>query len=167
MSAIQPRQIELHASRELTPAALEVLFSDPIKARESILELEAAMRDEVAAGALVDTAGEHPLEHSFIPGAYARQMLILKGHLIIGKLHRNPCFNFIMRGRCRVFSEDGVRDITAPFFFVSKPGAKRVVYAYEETLWVTCHGTHKTDLVEIEAELIAPNYEALAEAGVA
>lgn len=144
-------------------SAREVLFDDPIKARGGILQLEAAMRAEVNKGYLVDTVNEQPLEHFFIPGAYARQMLILQGTLIIGKIHRYPCFNFIMRGRCTVFSEDGVREIQAPFFFVSQPGAKRVVAAHEETLWVTVHGTHKTDLAEIEAELIAPDYDALKE----
>lgn len=90
-------------------------------------------------------------------------MLILKGTLIIGKIHRNPCFNFIMRGRCTVFSEDGIKRIVAPFYFVSQPGAKRVVLADEDedVLWITCHGTRETDLAKIEAELIAPTYDDL------
>lgn len=152
--------IELHAQREAS-AAREVLFDNPVAARGAIVQLEAAMRDAIQSGALVDTVDEQPLKHDFIPGAYARQMLILAGTLIVGKIHRYPCFNFILRGRCTVFSEDGVREITAPFYFVSRPGAKRVVQAHEETLWVTVHGTNKTDLAEIEKELIAPSYDAL------
>jgi hypothetical protein len=129
--------------------------------REKIVGVQDFLLDGISRGVLIGTVDEQPLEHSFIPGAYARQMLILKGTLIVGKIHRYPCFNFIMRGRATVFSEDGIKNIVAPFFFVSQPGAKRIVLALEETLWITCHGTAKTDLAEIEEELICPSYDDL------
>lgn len=129
--------------------------------RETLLAVQTFLMDGIDNLEIVDTVDDHPLTHSFIPGAYARQMKILAGHLIVGKIHRYPCFNFIMSGKVTVFSEDGRKDIVAPFFFVSQPGAKRVVVSHEETIWITCHGTHETDIDKIEAELIAPSYAAL------
>lgn len=145
---------------EIETKRITTIVDTPIP-RENIVGVQELMLDGIARGALVDTVNDQPLEHAFIPGAYARQMLILKGTLIVGKIHRYPCFNFIMRGRATVFSEEGVKEIVAPFFFVSQPGAKRVVFAHEETLWITVHGTTKTDLAEIEEELIAPTYDDL------
>lgn len=134
--------------------------------RAHIVGIQEALQSEIAKGALVETVNDQPLEHSFIPGAYARHMLILKGTLIVGKIHRFPCFNFIMRGRATVLSEDGVREIVAPFFFVSQPGAKRVVFAREETLWVTVHGTTETDLEKLEEFLIVKSYADLDREGL-
>jgi hypothetical protein len=51
--------------------------------------------------------------------------------------------------------------IAAPATFVSQPGTKRVVYALKDTVWTTVHVTESTDLDEIEAEIIAPSFEAL------
>lgn len=146
---------------------LDLTFIDdtPI-GREPIMGIENFLRAAVDAGEISDTVNDQPLEHDFITGLpggnlYARQMILLKDNLIVGKIHRYPCFNFIMSGRCQVYSEDGIKHVVAPYFFKSLPGAKRAVYAEEETVWVTVHSTTKTDLKEVEAELIAPSYAAL------
>lgn len=61
-----------------------------------------------------------------------------------------------------VFTEgEGVRELRAPVTFVSSPGTKRVVYALWHTIWTTIHVTDKTDLAEIEEEIIAPSYDDL------
>lgn len=129
--------------------------------RDGILGLQAAVIKAIDAGALADVTAEQEVEHAFIPGAYARSLLIKEGALIIGKIHRYPCFNFILRGRITVWSEEGIKEIVAPFFFVSQPGIKRVGYAHEETLWFNVHGTTETDLEVIEAQLIAKTFDDL------
>jgi hypothetical protein len=43
----------------------------------------------------------------------------------------------------------------------SKPGTKRVTLAVEDSIGITIHKTDKTDLDEIEAELIEPDTMAL------
>ncbi len=133
--------------------------------REAILGLERRMGVAIDRGVLEDGESFSSWKHSFIPGGYARQMLICKHTLVVGKIHRYPCFNFIMTGHVTVGSEDGIRDMFAPFFFVSQPKAKRVVYAHEETLWITVHGTMEPDLrtqdeiKEVEQKLFADTFE--------
>lgn len=99
------------------------------------------------------------LRHTFSEGAYARELLLPKDMLIIGKIHRHGHLNIISKGFCTVWTTDGLMQIDArehPVTFVSTPGTKRVVYANEDTVWTTIHLTNETDLDKIEAEIIVP-----------
>lgn len=102
---------------------------------------------------------EIPLKHYFSKGVYGREIEFLKDSLIIGKIHKHQTMNVISKGEVSVLSIDGVMRIKAPFTFVSSPGAKRVIYAHEDTVWTCFHGTHETDLEKIESEFIAENYD--------
>lgn len=128
--------------------------------RRKILDFQEAMFQAKAQGALVEC--DFPLEHTFTEGAYARQMTIPRGSVIVGKIHRHAHLNFVMRGKCSVFTERGVKEIVAPAMFVSTPGTKRVVFAQEETVWVTVHVTEETDLEKIEDQIIAKDFSDLA-----
>lgn len=141
-------------------AAQELFCHDPGKARERILELEKMLRDKIDAGDLAD-ATHLPLVHNFIPGAYGRELHIPAGALIVGKIHRAPCFNFVNAGTITVLTEAGIKTITAPAFFRSEAGVKRVGLAHTDTIWITVHPTKETDLEKIEAEVIAPDFEAI------
>lgn len=102
------------------------------------------------------------LRHTFSEGAYARELLLPKDMLIIGKIHRHGHLNIISRGKVAVWTTEGLMTIDAtnhPVTFVSSPGTKRVVYAYEDTVWTTIHLTNETDLEKIEAEIIVPETE--------
>jgi len=103
------------------------------------------------------TADACPVVHHFSPGAYAREMSIPAGLVIVGKIHRHAHLNIISKGVLEVFTEAGgnVR-LEAPCTFVSEPGIKRVIYACEDSVWTSVHVTNKTDLAEIEAEVIIP-----------
>lgn len=104
-----------------------------------------------------------PLNHHFAPGAYAREILLPAGSLVVGKIHKHAHINVISRGRVMVVTDTGMYTLQAPYTFVSDPGTKRVVYAYEDTVWTTVHVTTETDLAKLEGELIAPTYAALLE----
>lgn len=100
------------------------------------------------------------LTHTFAPGTYARQMFIPKGTLIIGKIHKHAHINIISFGEVLVLTEEqGTNHLVGPLTFTSTPLTKRLVYAIEDTLWTTIHLTNTTDLAEIEAEIILPNYD--------
>lgn len=135
------------------------ISNDPAKVREQILALEAAMRAEIAAGNAVEASHEMPLTHSFIPGCYARELKILAGYLVVGKIHRYPCFNVVLSGEITVLTEHGVKTIKAPAFFRSEGGVKRVGVAHTDTVWITIHPTDETDLEKLEAELICENFD--------
>jgi len=99
--------------------------------------------------------------HYFAHGLYAREITIKAGTLLTGKIHRTEHLNIVSKGRIIVWTEDGMREVAAPFTMVSRPGTKRVGYALEDTVWTTVHATTETDLARLEAELIAPTRAAL------
>ena len=100
-----------------------------------------------------------PVKHHFAPGSYGREMTLPAGLVVVGKIHKHAHINVISKGRVQVFTEqDGVLELAAPCTFVSSPGTKRVVHVLEETVWTTVHVTDKTDLAEIEREVIATDF---------
>ncbi len=143
---------------QVSPSSTLAEFPVP---REVILGVEQLIRGAITDGLGVELKDEIPLDHQFIPGAYARGMRVAAGTLLVGKIHRKPCFNFILAGKCVVFDEGGRKDISAPVFFVSPPGIKRVIFAVEDLIWYNVHGTDQTDPALLELELIAPSYASL------
>lgn len=137
--------------------------------REAILTVQDGLQKLIADGAVESTLDNCTLKHYFTPKddkygccTYAREMMIPKGTLIIGKIHRHQHLNFISKGRVKVFTEFGEKYLTAPCTFVSEIGLKRAVYAEEDTLWTTVHLTEfekESDLDKIEEEVISPSYE--------
>jgi len=100
-----------------------------------------------------------PVTHHFAPGAYAREMSLPAGMVVVGKIHKHAHVNVISKGRVQVFTEhDGVLELSAPCTFVSQPGTKRVVHVIDDTVWTTVHVTDKTDLAEIEREVISVDF---------
>jgi hypothetical protein len=142
---------------------------DKVQFREKILNAQESMLGMIANGEIPDTLPDCTLTHTYTPiheeygcGTYARQMLIPKGTLIIGKIHRHEHLNFIMKGKVAVSTEFGTKHFEAPHVFVSEVGLKRAVYAEEDTIWVTVHQTKFTgeeNLASMEDELIAPSYD--------
>lgn len=123
--------------------------------REAIMRLQ----DAIIYGGLDVGPAACPVQHHFAPGAYGREMTIPAGLVVVGKIHKHAHINVISKGRVQVFTEqDGVLELAAPCTFVSSPGTKRVVHALEETVWTTVHVTYKTDLAEIEREVIATDF---------
>lgn len=128
--------------------------------RGKILELQNQMQLAQKSGEIDNCNLDEvfPLRHIFAPGSYAREMTLPAGHWIIGKIHKHSHLNFITKGKVAVLTEDGVMYIEAPYTFVSNVGTKRLVLVLEETIWTTVHITDKTDLKEIEEEVIASDY---------
>lgn len=119
--------------------------------RERIVHLEDAMKQSPC-------QVEIPPVHYFARGLYARQITIPRGTLLTGKIHKTEHLNIISKGDISVLTEDGPKRVQAPCTMVSQPGTKRVGYAHEETVWTTIHATEETDLVQLEADLIATDF---------
>ena len=123
--------------------------------REAIMRLQ----DAIVYGGLDVGPAACPVQHHFAPGAYGREMTLPAGLVVVGKIHKHAHINVISKGRVQVFTEqEGVLELAAPCTFVSSPGTKRVVHVLEETVWTTVHVTDKTDLAEIEREVIATDF---------
>lgn len=124
--------------------------------RNKILDLEDKMKQ--VPSAYIGDSELCPLKHSFADGVYVREIFIPKGTLIVGKIHKHSHPNFLMKGKVSVLTEEGVKHLEAPLSMVSPSGTKRVVYAHEDTVWITTHVTKKKNLEKIEKEIIAKNY---------
>lgn len=93
-------------------------------------------------------------KHHFAEGMYAREVFREKGTVIVGKVHKKEHFYIILSGCIDVTTDSGVERIHAPQLIVSQPGTQRAVCAIEDSLCMTVHRTDKTELSEIEEELV-------------
>jgi len=102
-----------------------------------------------------------PLKHQFGDGLYVREIFMPKGALIVSKIHKYAHPYFVMQGKCSVLTDDGILQIQAPFYDITKAGTKRVLYIHEDCVWITTHSnpTNTHDLKEIENEIIAKDFK--------
>jgi len=103
-------------------------------------------------------------EHHFSVGMYMRKVFRPAGTLIVGKVHKEPHFFLCAKGEIIAWTESGMKRLQAGDVVESKPGTKRVTLAVTDAIGITIHRTDKTDLDEIEAELIEPDTTALFDA---
>jgi hypothetical protein len=130
----------MNPAQRVTPS---VSFS--MTEREKVLRLERALTTLPQV--------ECPVWHHFAPGLYARKMLIRKGTVLTGAVHKTEHL-CIISGDIEVSTDDGMKRITAAHAIItSKPGAKRAGYAHEDTYWTTVHATDETDLEKLVEEL--------------
>jgi quercetin dioxygenase-like cupin family protein len=128
-----------------------------VPGRAEILRLEAIMREMPQSTDLVT-------EHNFSEGMYARKVWRPAGTTIVGKVHLKPHLFICAMGEILVLTETGTRTLKAGDVLESQAGTKRVTYAVTDAIGITVHRTDKTDLDEIEAELIEPDAMALFDA---
>jgi len=101
-------------------------------------------------------------EHYFSEsGMYCRKVFRPAGTLIVGKVHKQHHLFLCAMGEIIAWTENGMKRLQAGDVVESKPGTKRVTLAVTDAIGVTIHRTDKTDLDEIEAELIEPDNTAL------
>ena len=107
---------------------------------------------------------ECPVIHRFAPNCYLREIFMPAGTLVIGKIHATEHFNIIISGSAVVthLDENGefVRSkIGAGDTFISQAYVQKVVEIIEDCTWQTVHVTDKTDLQEIEKNVIVESYD--------
>lgn len=134
----------------MSDAIIEAL---KVPSREQIDRLQAEMSKLPQA--------ELETEHYFSGGMYCRKLIRPAGTLIVGKVHKNDHFFMCAKGEIIVWTEKGMKKLVAGDIIESKSGTKRATYALTDAIGVTFHKTDKTDLEEIEAEIIEPDNLAL------
>jgi hypothetical protein len=134
----------------ITGVTYSGMLAPPAPTREQIVRLQEAMWP-------ARCAAPEALHH-FAAGMYLREFSMPAGMLVVGKTHLHQHFMLLVKGEATVAGEHGLQRIRAPFITVSQPGAKRVVLAHEDCMFVTVHlnPTDTRDLLQIEAEHIAP-----------
>lgn len=127
--------------------------------REIIQSAAEALQAMILSGELKEA--ECPVVHRFADGVYLREIFMPKGTRIIGKIHATEHFNVLLTGKVTVITAEGTEHIEAPYTFISKAGVQKVVIIHEDCTWQTLHVTDKTDLKEIEKEVIVESYDQL------
>src|SRR3990167_1655707 len=125
--------------------------------RDSILLFERELAKQP--GVFYGDTDNCPLTHKFADGIYVREIFIPKGMCVVGKIHKHSHPNFLLKGEVLVVTEDGKERLMAPLSIISPAGIKRVVYALEDSVWITVHVTSETDLIKIEDEVIAKTFQ--------
>ena len=94
------------------------------------------------------------VEHSFCGGVYSRAMHIVAGGLIEGGLHKTHHPYVLSLGEILVMNGEESVIIKAPYQGKTKPGDKRFIYAYKDSIFTTFHATELTDINEIERHVL-------------
>lgn len=128
------------------------IVSSESTVEEKVLAVEKLMREQGQPVAI-------ETKHYFAPGLYAREILIPKGTLATSKIHLFEHIDIISKGEISVLTDEGMKRITAPATFVSKPGLKRIGYAHEDTVWVSIIACNETDPEKAEKLLVVDTQE--------
>jgi len=115
--------------------------------RDKVFSLEAVMK--------VMPQVELKVIHHFSKGVYARELHIPAGVTLVGEIHKFENLNILSQGIMIVTTEEGMKEVSAPFTVVSPPGTKRAAHTLTDCIWTTIHGTNETDVDEIEHHFIA------------
>lgn len=118
----------------------------------------AAVRETYAENASIDTYNGNDLEHFFGEGTYIRKITMNKGSIIMSVIHTVLHPFFVLKGKATVLSEDGLINIEAPHFGMTKPGTQRLLVIHEDMEWYTVHPTEKTDIEEICNDVTSKDY---------
>lgn len=127
-----------------------------LSVREKTNMLETAMLQTGKA----EIGGERscPVLHKYADGCYIRQIFMPKGMIVVSKIHKKTHPYFVLRGKVRVSTEEGIVNIEAPYSGITEAGTRRTLLVLEDTIWSTVHVTDKKDLEDIEQEIIAKNF---------
>ena len=83
-----------------------------------------------------------PVKHTFTDGMYIREIFMPKDTYVTSLCHNTKHPYFVMVGKCKVVSKNfGGELIEAPYFGVTVPNTRRLLYILEPTVWITCHVT--------------------------
>ena len=128
--------------------------------RETVTSLEKQMLDSDNPLVVKGNSDSFPLTHSFSDGVYIREMSMLEGGIVIGKIHNRSHTWFLMKGKLKIANEDGVVTYSAPTYVNASSGAKRVIIALEDSVFVNVHPNpdNITNIDELERILTCETY---------
>jgi quercetin dioxygenase-like cupin family protein len=128
---------------------------------EQVERIEALLINSGSSDIFVGNSDELPLTHSFSDGIYTREIFIRKGMFAIGKIHKSDHTFFLMKGKLLLCSEDGVKEIEAPFYGTASAGTKRVAIALEDTVFVNVHPNPNNikDIEKLEDIFVVNSYD--------
>ncbi len=142
-------------------------MSNSLIERSKILEFEKLLIENTDGDTIVSDKGnivhceQFPLKHSFADQIYIRQMDMKKDTVVVGAIHNHLHVWFLLTGFLTIITENTTEDFVAPCYVISKPGAKRVIYAHEDSIFVNIHKNPDNikDIDQLEAIIVSKNYK--------
>lgn len=108
----------------------------------------------------VDIVNSEGMIHEVVNGMYRRTMMMPRGHVITGALHKAPYVDLMISGKIMVKSflvngsvEEG-EELEGFNIMKGVPGRKRVAYILEDTIWQTVDKTTKDTPEEAAKEVL-------------
>lgn len=126
-----------------------------------VTELENTLLNSGLKGIAKGNSNVFPLKHTFANGIYIREMFIKEGGLVVGKLHKESHVWFLLKGKIEVATEEGLSYYTAPCYIQAPARTKRVIFAFEDSIFVNVHPNPNQieDLEELENIYVCDSYE--------
>lgn len=110
---------------------------------------------------------QYPIRHGFVPSRdglnlYWREVDYPEGHIILGKIHKYPHINVLLKGKIAVVNGTDKRILSAPAVVASPiVGTQKVAYVVEDVTWLTIEITETADTEEVERDLTVARYQEL------
>lgn len=134
-------------------------LNQDIEMRNKILSFEKLLSHHKDVLIGKDTEDICPVKHTFVDGAYIREIFMPAGVVLTSKIHKICHPFFVLTGRVSVVTEEGLIEIVAPYHGITPAGTKRALHVHEDCIWITVHVTNKTNVDEIEEEIIAKDFK--------
>lgn len=80
-----------------------------------------------------------PLNHLFTPGMYIRTIFMPAGTMHTSVIHNTTHPYVVTKGKVNVEINGQIEAITAPYYGITYPGTRRVLYIMEDCVWTTYH----------------------------
>ena len=133
---------------------VNLVQKEKIKFRSHVINLEekAKKRHDVKLN------DYNKIKNTFGDGFYVREINVPAGELVITKIHKQNHPFFLLKGKCSVLTENGVKHIEAPYYALTDIGTKRIIYCHTDVLWVCVHMSKSTNVKDIEKDIIAKDF---------
>ena len=103
---------------------------------------------------------EMPVKHIFHAGMYAREIVIPKDTLIVGRIHKFDHFDIMASGDITVSTDYGEPKRLKGFNLIeSFSGKQKVAYTHEETVWINFNCAEERDPEEMYNYLTCGSFE--------
>ena len=97
---------------------------------------------------------EYIVTNVIADGVLARTVLMPKGEIIVGEIHKYESINILVKGELKVWVNGEVKHLKAPYMIKSDANTRKVAYILEDTVWTSIHRVNSENLKDIEEEII-------------
>ncbi|MES2320178.1 MAG: hypothetical protein V4631_22095 [Pseudomonadota bacterium] len=128
--------------------------ADPALVRAFIRQ----MADDL--NALPGALGGLPIKQMTHDGMVCRAMMIPKGMLLVGKIHKLDCINIVAKGAINLMTEHGSGRMVAGEQAISPAGTQKIGFATEDTVFINIFRCDEVSIEGIDAAIAWPSFEA-------